>query len=113
MLDSDSFLFGHFLKLDYCLAMPDKKKIADLHFMDARCKLIDLAAFFDRMDRHEGAADYRDQALRAALPILLENRGDRAKAVLDFLSDESTELLESAPFQGAFGAPTPKKGGAA
>jgi len=93
--------------------MPDKKKIADLHFMDARCKLIDLAAFFDRMDRHEGAADYRDQALRAALPILLENRGDRAKAVLDFLSDESTELLESAPLQGAFGAPMPKKGGAA
>ena len=97
----------------YIAAMPDKKKIADLHFMDARCKLIDLAAFFDRMDRHEGAADYRDQALRAALPILLENRGDRAKAVLDFLSDESTELLESAPFQGAFGAPMPKKGGAA
>jgi hypothetical protein len=91
--------------------MPDKKKIADLHFMDARCKLIDLAAFFDRMDRHEGAPDYRDEALRKAVPILLENRTDRAKAVLDLLSDESTDLLESAPFQGAFGAPLPAKGG--
>lgn len=91
--------------------MPDKKKIADLHFMDARCKLIDLAAFFDRMDRHQGAEDYRDQALRKALPILLENRPDRAKAVLDALSDETHELLDSAPFQGAFGAPQPKKGG--
>ncbi len=92
--------------------MPDKKKIADLHFMDARCKLIDLAAFLDRVDRHAGESDYREQALRAALPILLENRPDRAKAVLDFLSDESTELLESAPFQGAFGAPLPGQGGA-
>ena len=92
--------------------MPDKKKIADLHFMDARCKLIDLAAFFDRMDRHAGSSDYRDLALRKAVPLLLENRPDRAKAILDLLSDESTELLESAPFQGAFGAPMPTKGGA-
>lgn len=91
--------------------MPDKKKIADLHFMDARCKLIDLAAFLDRMDRHEGATDYRDAALRQALPILLEKRGDRAKAILDVLSDDSAELLESAPYQGAFGAPMPRKGG--
>lgn len=92
--------------------MPDKKKIADLHFMDARCKLIDLAAFFDRMDRHAGDSDYRDLALRHAVPLLLENRPDRAKAILDLLSDESIELLESAPFQGAFGAPQPPKGGA-
>jgi hypothetical protein len=91
--------------------MPDKKKIADLHFMDARCKLIDLAAFLDRVDRHAGDSDYREQALRAALPILLENRPDRAKAVLDFLSDDSTDLLTSAPFQGAFGAPMPRQGG--
>ena len=96
----------------YNSPMPDKKKIADLHFMDARCKLIDLAAFFDRMDRHEGIPDYRDLALRKAVPILLEDRPDRAKAVLDLLSDESDELLESAPYQGAFGAPMPTKGGA-
>jgi hypothetical protein len=89
--------------------MPDKKRIADLHFMDARCKLIDLAAFFDRMDRHTGEDDYRDQALRSALPLLLENRPDRAKAVLDFLSDSSTDMLTSAPFQGAFGAPKPQQ----
>lgn len=88
--------------------MPDKKRIADLHFMDARCKLIDLAAFFDRMDRHHGTDDYRDQALRSALPLLLENRPDRAKAVLDFLSDASADILPCAPFQGAFGAPYPQ-----
>lgn len=73
--------------------------------MDARCKLIDLAAYLDRMDRHAGEQDERDVALREALGILLQDRPDRAKAVLDALSDDSPELLESAPYQGAFGAP--------
>jgi dsDNA-binding SOS-regulon protein len=91
--------------------VPDKKKIADLHFMDARSKMLDLAAFFDRMDRHIGDADFRDKALRRALPILLESRKDRVATILNSLSDESLELSEKAPFQGAFGAPTSTKGG--
>ena len=32
--------------------MPNKKDILDLYFMDARYKLIDIAAFLDRLDRH-------------------------------------------------------------
>ena len=39
--------------------MPSKKDILDLHFMDARYKLIDLAAFLDRVERHPGEADFR------------------------------------------------------
>lgn len=85
--------------------MPSKKELLDLQFIDARHKLIDLAAFLDRIDRHEGEEDYRFAALKAALPLLLENRPDRARAVLEALSDHSVELAESAPFQGAFGAP--------
>ena len=34
--------------------MPSKTDILDLYFMDARYKLIDIAAFLDRLDRHEG-----------------------------------------------------------
>ena len=30
--------------------MPNKKDILDLYFMDARYKLIDIAAFLDRLD---------------------------------------------------------------
>ncbi len=89
--------------------MPSKKELLDLQFIDARHKLIDLAAFLDRIDRHEGAEDYRFAALKEALPILLADRPDRARAVLEALSDHSTELAESAPFQGAFGAPQPGK----
>ncbi len=89
--------------------MPSKKDIIDLHFMDARCKLIDIAAFLDRVERHSGEADYRFEALKGALPILLSDRPNRAKAVLEMLSDHSTQPAESATIQGAFGAPQPAK----
>lgn len=87
--------------------MPSKKELLDLQFIDARHKLIEVAAFLDRIDRHPGEDDYRIEALRKALPILVENRPDRARAVLESLSDHSEALSETAPFQGAFGAPLP------
>lgn len=87
--------------------MPSKKELLDLQFIDARHKLIDLAAFLDRIDRHEGDDDYRFAAMKNALPILLADRPDRARAVLEAFSDHTTEVSESAPFQGAFGAALP------
>jgi hypothetical protein len=89
--------------------MPSKKELLDLQFIDARHKLIDLAAFLDRIDRHEGEDDYRFAAMKNALPILLSDRPDRARAVLEAFSDHSSEVSESAPFQGAFGATLPEK----
>jgi len=89
--------------------MPSKKELLDLQFVDARHKLIDLAAFLDRIDRHEGEDDYRYAALKNALPILLADRPDRARAVLESFSDHSIEISESAPFQGAFGAALPER----
>ena len=87
--------------------MPSKKELLDLQFIDARHKLIDLAAFLDRIDRHPGEEDYRFTALKRALPILLSDRPDRARAALESFSDHTTEIAASAPFQGAFGAPLP------
>lgn len=88
--------------------MPTKQDILDLHFMDARCKLIDLAAFLDRVERHEGEADFRLDAFRKALPILLSEQPERARAVLESFSDPSREPAPSASFQGATGAPQPE-----
>lgn len=85
--------------------MLNKKELLDLQFIDARARLIDLAAFLDRLDRHEGEADVRLKYFKAAIPILLEERPERAKAVLEAFSDMTTELTETAPFQGATGAP--------
>ena len=85
--------------------MPSKQDLLDLQFIDARHKLIEVAAFLDRIDRHDGADDYRFLAMKKALPILLSDRPDRARAVLEAFSDHSTDVAETAPFQGAFGAP--------
>ncbi|MBB5351735.1 hypothetical protein HNR46_001974 [Haloferula luteola] len=85
--------------------MLTKREILDLHFMDARCKLIDLAAFLDRIERHDGETDFRLEALKKALPLILSPEPGRAKAVLEALSDTSSEPMEAATLQGAFGAP--------
>ena len=84
--------------------MPSKQQLLDLQFIDARHMLINLAAFLDRIDRHPGDEDYRLAALKAALPILLSDRSDRAKAVLESFSDHSADLPQTATFQGATGA---------
>ena len=65
--------------------------------------------FLDRIDRHEGDDDYRYAAMKNALPILLSDRPDRARAVLESFSDHSTDVSECAPFQGAFGAALPER----
>lgn len=85
--------------------MLKKEELLDLQFVDARARLIDLAAFLDRLDRLEGSADIRIHYFKEALPILMEDRPDRAKAVLEKFSDYSNDLPETAPFQGATGAP--------
>jgi hypothetical protein len=85
--------------------MLTKKELLDLQFIDARARLIDLAAFLDRLDRHDGEADIRLNYFKSTLPILLEDRPDRAKAVLESFSDHTVEISETAPFQGASGAP--------
>lgn len=72
--------------------------------MDARCKLIELAAFLDRVDRAEGEADFRYPALKKALEVLNQSESGRARAVLMSLSDPTVEPLEKAPGKGAVGA---------
>ena len=72
--------------------------------MDARFKLIELAAFLDRVDRAEGQADFRLDAFRTALRKLDGENADRANQVLLDFSDPTTEPIEKAPGKGAIGA---------
>ena len=76
----------------------------DLYFMDARSKLIDLAAFLDRIDRAEGDADFRLAAFRHALGELQDESPHRAKRVLMSFSDPTFEPIAAAPGKGAAGA---------
>ena len=81
-----------------------RQQVLDLYFMDARCKLIELAAFLDRVDRADGDADFRLEAFRQALRHLGDGDAGRAESVLRSLSDPTTEPIAKAPGQGAVGA---------
>lgn len=87
--------------------MKGKSELLNLQFIEARHSLVELAAFLDRFDRHEGPPDFRHEALKNALPILLENRPDRARKILESLSDPTSDPIPHASTQGASGAPRP------
>lgn len=84
-------------------------ELLDLYFMDARARLIDLAAFLDRVERAEGPDDFRLAALTEALRELSNPGAGRARDVLLALSDPSIEPLPSSPGQGACGAWNPAR----
>ena len=81
-----------------------RQQVLDLYFMDARSKLIDLAAFLDRLDRAEGEADFRLAGFRKAMEELEKNQPERAKGVLLALSDPTTEPIPAATTKAACGA---------
>jgi hypothetical protein len=72
--------------------------------MDARSKLIDLAAFLDRVEAAGQEGDFRVEALKRALRHLGGAEGGRARAVLLEFSDPSADPVERAAMQGALGA---------
>ncbi|HTL54910.1 MAG TPA: hypothetical protein VL361_04490 [Candidatus Limnocylindrales bacterium] len=84
--------------------MMNRQQLLDLYFLDARAKLIDLAAFLDRLDRAEGEADFRATAFRLALEKLQLKEGHRAEQVLLALSDPTAEPIPAATTKAACGA---------
>lgn len=76
--------------------------MVDAYFMDARSKLIDIAAFMDRVERYGETEDYRYREFVKALGAL--HATGRAEAVLNRLSDPSAEPCERAgkPAAGAY-----------
>jgi len=81
-----------------------REQAIDLYFMEARAKLIDLAAFLDRVDRAQGTDDFRMTAFRQAVQDLPGMESDRAKRVLLSLSDPTVEPLLAATTKAAAGA---------
>jgi hypothetical protein len=91
-----------------------KRAVVDRYFLEHRAKVLDIAAFLDRVDRAQGdgADDYRVTALRECCAVLLDGKPDRARRVLELLSDHSTEPIAKAPMKGATGAMELQKKGA-
>ncbi|HKK18519.1 MAG TPA: hypothetical protein VJ952_07540 [Opitutales bacterium] len=76
--------------------------IVDAYYMDARSKLIDIAAFMDRVERFGETEDYRYREFVRVLDALRSK--DRAQTVLTELSDPSEKPIEKAgsPAVGAY-----------
>lgn len=81
-----------------------RQQVLDRYFMDARCKLIDIAAFLDRVERSTGKDDFRLKAFKDALVELGGRRKNKAERVLLTFSDPTTEPIAKAPGKGACGA---------
>jgi hypothetical protein len=81
-----------------------RQQLLDLYFLDARAKLIDIAAFLDRLERASGEADFRLSAFTGALEQLRGSGARRAEQVLLKLSDPTTTPVPKAAIKGACGA---------
>jgi len=81
-----------------------RQQVLDFYFVEARSKLIDIAAFLDRAHRAQGAEDFRLKAFQTALLELDSRRPDRARRVLTSLSDPTDAPIAAAGEKGASGA---------
>ena len=95
---------GVALEMSSSWQSPQPVNLVDLGFMDARSKLIDLAAFLDRVQRAGQEGDFRVKALKEAIGCLDGADPGRAREVLLRFSDLTTEPIERATVQGAVGA---------
>ena len=87
-------------------AMTQRSQVLDLYFIDARSKLLDLCAFLDRLERADGAGDYRQAGLEKALGVLADPdlAGRRAQQALLALSDPTSEPVPHSLGKAATGA---------
>lgn len=82
--------------------------LVDVGFVPVRAKLIEVAAFLDRVERHGVAGDYRCEALRQAVRLLADGQSDRARRILESLSDPTVEPDEVSTGKAAYGAYRPR-----
>ena len=81
-----------------------RQQVLDLYFLDARHKLIEIAAFLDRVERAEGKDDFRLKAFRKAVRELEGNKQRRAEKVLLAFSDPTKKPIPAAATKAACGA---------
>ncbi len=84
-------------------------QVVEAYFMEHRAKLIDVAAFLDRLERSQqgSESDFRVDALLSSIDILRDGLPQRAKRMLEHFSDHTTDPVDKAPMQGALGAVPP------
>ena len=78
--------------------------VVDHGFIAGRATLIEGAAFFDRVERHGAAEDFRCVALRSAAEVLVDGQPARARRILESLSDPTTKPDKISSGKAALGA---------
>lgn len=84
-----------------------QQELIDEFFMESRTKILDIAAFLDRLERSvddNGSDDFRILALKKAMQELNSSEPGRVERVLMIFSDQNTELLEELDRKAAYGA---------
>ncbi len=85
-----------------------RQEIIDRYFLEHRAKVLDIAAFLDRIDRSpKGESDFRIEALMKCIEELQTDTQGRTQRILDLLSDQTTDPIERAGTKGASGAVPP------
>lgn len=78
-------------------------KALDSFFLEARCKILDLAAILDRINRGQGASSVEDdprlERIRKALEVLHDQSGGRAERIQQIFSLE---------YDASWNKPTPR-----
>jgi len=90
----------------------DAPALADEYFIENRNRLLELAAFLDRLDRADPARASRDFRLRAladALAILAGPGPNYVSQIQELLSDPTTEPIAALDRKSALGAYGGKK----
>lgn len=85
--------------------LPDGgRAVVETGFIPVRAKLIEVAAFLDRVERYGTADDFRCAALREAAKLLTDGRPERARRILEKLSDPTAEPEAKSSGKAALGA---------
>ena len=91
-----------------------REQVIAMYFLEHRAKLLDVAAYLDRLDRSRpdsSGPDFRETAMVDAIRILGDGLPHRTKRILELLSDISSTIPQSAMgTKGAAGAVRPAAG---
>jgi hypothetical protein len=83
------------------------KELADEYFIENRNRLLEIAAFLDRLDRADPgrtSRDFRVRAFTEALGILASREADYVGRIQHLLSDPTTEPITALDRKSALGA---------
>jgi hypothetical protein len=92
-----------------------ERELVDEYFIENRTRLLDLAAFLDRLDRarsEPSGTDFRMRAFQVALQMLTRARPDRVEQIQLIFSDPTVEPRPELDRRSASGAyePWPQEG---